>query len=200
MFSSWTLAAVGEPAADKRAAGTISRMNKTVARRVFGSTNLAQHIRTDRAEVSIAPAFQAGPALQARGAPTFMCNSCNREGHRAANCPNVQCYGCQKYGHYARDCPDRERSPASGANNIPVQGRAAGSMRVQSVDLAEYKDAEVSQAFAVNRPARGQSGPSQQRRSERSGIPTGPTSQRRPETIGAPPAAGTSMQWQSATV
>src|SRR5690554_3675230 len=200
MFSSWTLAAVGEPASEKRAAGTISRMNKAVARRVFGSTSLAQHIRANRTDPNPAPAFHVGQPLQTRAPSNLVCNTCNGEGHRAANCPRVQCYGCQKYGHYSRDCPDRGRSPASGPNSDPVQDRAAGSMRVQSVELSEYNDTHVSQAFAVNRPTRGVPGPSQQRRSERAGIPTGPTSQRRPETVGQQSVPGTSMQWQSPTV
>ncbi|KAI7815722.1 hypothetical protein BC939DRAFT_509033, partial [Gamsiella multidivaricata] len=41
MFSAWTLAARGEPNAASRVAKTIRRMNVTVARRVFGSTELA---------------------------------------------------------------------------------------------------------------------------------------------------------------
>ncbi|KAG0245597.1 hypothetical protein BG011_002752, partial [Mortierella polycephala] len=76
MFSSWTLAAVGEPASEKRAAGTISRMNKAVARRRNTSeqteqiqTPLQRSMSANRFKHERRPILCATPAMEKDTAP-----------------------------------------------------------------------------------------------------------------------------------
>ncbi|KAF9914095.1 hypothetical protein FBU30_002808, partial [Linnemannia zychae] len=168
MFSAWQLSSLEERTAAGRAMKTVGYMNPSVARRVFGGTRLAQHIRrapTDNGITTSRHAAQTNSDMRAR-----TCNICRQEGHIASSCPEVTCFNCQQKGHMSRGCTnDRvERMPmATGANAVPVAERN-GARRVQSVSL--------SQSYVTTKTTHNSSGAIQQYRQERANLPVGPSS------------------------
>ncbi|KAF9897111.1 hypothetical protein BX616_006166, partial [Lobosporangium transversale] len=191
MFGAWTLAAE-ERTPEARIAQTISRMSPAVARRVFGSSELAKHIRVEaRPNAVLQPAEVR--SQQAIPMARRTCHKCNQEGHLLSFCPLVECFRCGERGHTSKVCTKEQGSPATGANSVPLATQTNSSLRVQSLEISATN---VAQSFITTKPQRLNSTGAQRRRSERTGTPAGPSSQRREETRGTtPPVRG--MQWEA---
>ncbi|KAF9121715.1 hypothetical protein BG015_005756, partial [Linnemannia schmuckeri] len=163
MFESWSLASLEDQTPAGRVARTIARLPVAVARKVFGHTRFAQHIRGDAIET---PASRqvVQPSITVTTTGPRVCHKCQGEGHYANQCPAVECYHCHEKGHVARLCPNNSTTPATGPNSIPVAPQ--NSMRVQSI--------EIDHAWAAQRTTRSMGGVDQKRRQERSSLPVGP--------------------------
>jgi len=184
MFESWSLASLEDQTPAGRVARTIARLPVAVARKVFGHTRFAQHIRGGTIE---APASRqvVQPSVTFASTGPRVCHKCQAEGHYANQCPAVECYHCHEKGHVARLCPNNSTTPATGPNSIPVTPQ--NSMRVQSI--------EIDYALAAQRTTRSMGGIDQRRRQERSNLPAGPKAKK-----GVSPAKGKavdrSMDWE----
>ncbi|KAF9179018.1 hypothetical protein BGZ49_005231 [Haplosporangium sp. Z 27] len=180
MFGAWTIASAGETNAVNRVASTIRKMDPHLARRVFSGTiheaHIAQTAPKIPPEISPPRSNLNAPAQSTQsngfsGPRLIRCNHCGEEGHIVLNCPTVKCYSCNNLGHTSRTCSSNPKSPATGANSIPVTSSA---MRVTSVELVP----ENVHAFAVNKNTRAEPSVTQLRRHERMGTPTGASSQK----------------------
>ncbi|KAG9067637.1 hypothetical protein KI688_012422 [Linnemannia hyalina] len=163
MFESWSLASLEDQTSAGRVARTIARLPVAVARKVFGHTRFAQHIRGGAIEMPASRQVVQPSATPASTGPR-LCHKCQAEGHYANECPAVECYHCHERGHVARVCPNKSTTPATGPNSIPVTQQ--NSMRVQSI--------EIDHALAAQRTTRSMGGVDQKRRQERSNLPVGP--------------------------
>ncbi|KAA8894945.1 hypothetical protein FN846DRAFT_971824 [Sphaerosporella brunnea] len=54
------------------------------------------------------------------------CRSCNKNGHKAADCPKMECYACGGRGHISNDCPNpkkRRKDTDGGYNSVLKKAR-----------------------------------------------------------------------------
>ncbi|KAG9062903.1 hypothetical protein KI688_004500 [Linnemannia hyalina] len=156
MFKFWSLASLEDQTPAGRVARTIARLPVAIARKVFGHTRFAQHIRGGAIETPASRQAVQPSATPASTGPR-LCHKCQAEGHYANECPAVECYHCHERGHVARVCPNKSTAPATGPNSIPLTQQ--NSMRVQSI--------EIDHALAAQRTTRSMGGVDQKRRQER---------------------------------